>query len=155
MRRKMFRMDKTSFLTLHSKIKPLLSKSRSARSARMAKVSSGSHVSSLLHLACTLRWLAGGSPWDICYAFHVSYATLHAKKFKVVAAINQALRHNISFPTTEPELQLLVRNVLLQCSITDSFHRRMDSLKLHQAKDASFQTSLLQLTPSSFHESGL
>jgi hypothetical protein len=107
--RKMFRMDKTSFLNLHSKIKDVLCKSWTARSARMAKVSSVSHVSSLLHFASTLRWLAGGSPWDIAYAFHVSYATLHAKKYKVVEAINQALHNNIAFPTSEAELQRLVR----------------------------------------------
>jgi hypothetical protein len=107
--RKMFRMDKHSFLRLHSQVEVLLHENWTARSAQMAKVSSISHVESLLHFACTLRWLAGGSPWDICYAFHVSYSTLHANKYKVVDAINHALRSNIIFPTTEAELQRLVR----------------------------------------------
>lgn len=102
-------MDKHSFLRLHSQVEVLLHENWTARSAQMAKVSSISHVESLLHFACTLRWLAGGSPWDICYAFHVSYSTLHANKYKVVDAINHALRSNIIFPTTEAELQRLVR----------------------------------------------
>lgn len=105
-------MDKAAFLALHSKVKRHLDENWTVRSAHMAKVSSVSHVDSLLHFACTLRWLAGGSPWDICYAFHVSYATLHANKYKVVVAINDALRGNITFPTSEAGLQCLVRNHL-------------------------------------------
>jgi hypothetical protein len=48
---------------------------------------------------------ATGSPWDIAFAFNVAYSTIHAKKYDVVGAINNVLRDNIRFPTTEAELQ--------------------------------------------------
>jgi hypothetical protein len=105
--KKMFRMDKQSFLLLHAKVRPMLTASKSSLSARMGKLSSKSNVKSVLHLACTIRWLAGGSSWDICYAFNVAYSTMHSWKYDVIAAINTALRGNIKFPTTEEELQKL------------------------------------------------
>ena len=46
-----------------------------------------------------------GSPWDIAFAFNVAYSTIHAKKYDIVGAINNVLRDNIRFPTTEAELQ--------------------------------------------------
>jgi hypothetical protein len=49
----------------------------------------------------------GGSAWDICFALCVGYATLHAKKYEVINAINDVLRDNIKFPTTEAGLQHL------------------------------------------------
>ena len=71
------------------------------------QVSSGSHVETLLLLACTIRWLAGGSPWDIAYAFQIAYSTLHARKYQVIDAINFALKDNIDFPATDAGLQRL------------------------------------------------
>jgi len=118
-------MHKDSFLLLHSKVEKELTETWTPRSAKMAKVSiarhsslnacphmplqvsSGSHVETLLLLAGTIRWLAGGSPWDIAYAFHVAYSTLHARKYQVIDAINFALKDNIDFPTTEAGLQQL------------------------------------------------
>ena len=105
--RKMFRMSKEAFLLLHSKCEQRINHTWTPRSARMAKVSSGSHVESLVLLACTIRWLAGGSPWDIAYAFHIAYSTLHSRKYDVINAINTALRDNINFPTSEAGLQKL------------------------------------------------
>jgi len=105
--RKMFRMSKEAFLLLHSKCGQRINPTWTPRSKRMAQISSGSHVETLLLLACTIRWLAGGSPWDIAYAFHVSYSTLHDKKYAVIDAINEALRGNIAFPTSEEGLQKL------------------------------------------------
>lgn len=49
----------------------------------------------------------GGSPWDICFAFSVGYSTLHAKKYAIIDAINQVLRHNIHFPMSQEGLQKL------------------------------------------------
>jgi hypothetical protein len=103
----MFRMDKQSFLLLHAKVRPVLTAYKSSMSTEMAKLSSKSNVKSVLHLACTIRWLAGGSSWDICHAFNVAYSTMHSWKYDVIAAINTALRGNIKFPTTEEGLQKL------------------------------------------------
>jgi hypothetical protein len=50
-----------------------------------------------------------GSPWDIAFGFHVSYATIHAKKYDVIAAINQVLAGNIMFPTTDAGLAHLAK----------------------------------------------
>jgi len=99
--KKMFRIEKPAFLLLHCKIAQHLNTTWTSRSIHMAEISSGSHVETILLLASTIRWVAGGSPWDIAYAFHVSYATLHARKYHVIAAINAALWNNITFPTTE------------------------------------------------------
>ena len=99
--KKMFRIDKPAFLLLHHKIASHVNSTWTPRSIHMAEISSGSHVETILLLASTIRWLAGGSPWDIAYAFHISYATLHARKYDVIAAINAALWNNINFPTTE------------------------------------------------------
>ncbi len=60
--KKMFRMDKRSLLLLHSKIAHILDSGKTPQSAAMAKVSSRSAVTSLHHLCCTLRWLAGATP---------------------------------------------------------------------------------------------
>jgi hypothetical protein len=55
--RKMFRMKRSSFYKLYSAIEPLLY----APNNLMACQSSGSCISKLTKLYCTLRWLAGGS----------------------------------------------------------------------------------------------
>ena len=74
-------------MLLHSKVQQSISTKHPSMGAR----SSVSSVESLLLFAATLRWLAGGSPWDICFGFHLSYSSLHAKKYAVITAINNAL----------------------------------------------------------------
>ena len=85
--KKMFRMTKAAFLLLHDKI----AQSITTKHPYMGTRSSGSSVESLLLFAATIRWLAGGSPWDICFGFHLAYSTLHARKYAVITAINKAL----------------------------------------------------------------
>jgi hypothetical protein len=85
--KKMFRMTKAAFLLLHDKI----AHSITTKHPYMGTRSSGSSVESLLIFAATIRWLAGGSPWDICFGFHLAYSTLHARKYAVITAINNAL----------------------------------------------------------------
>ena len=87
----MFRMPKDSFLLLHGKVAPLLNTTWTARSAQMAKVSSGCHVDTLLLLATTIRWLAGGSIYDIAFMLKVSDKTIQAQKYPVMRAINKVL----------------------------------------------------------------
>jgi hypothetical protein len=53
------------------------------------------------------RAYEGGSAWDICFGLCVGYSTLHVKKYEVIHAINDVLRDNIMFPTTEAKLQHL------------------------------------------------
>jgi hypothetical protein len=66
--RKMFRMKRSSFDKLFSAIEPLLYTPNNLMACR----SSGSCISKLAKLYCTLRWLAGGSYLDICVAYGVS-----------------------------------------------------------------------------------
>ena len=58
-------------------------------------------------LAFTLRWLAGGQRWDLCYMFDVAKTTLHVWTWRVIIAIIHVLKDNIMFPTDEPSLDSL------------------------------------------------
>jgi hypothetical protein len=105
---RMFRMNKAIFFQLHEKCKSRI-KLQSERSDKMAKISSGSPVQTLTLLAATIRWLAGGSLWDISFMFKMSYKTIHAYKYKVISSINYTLRGNIMFPRSELGLAALAK----------------------------------------------
>jgi hypothetical protein len=70
----MFRLDRDSFYelveVLDSKIK---------RDAMKAPCSSGSPISTVTRLAVTLRWVAGGSYTDLCFAWGVSVASFYSR----------------------------------------------------------------------------
>jgi hypothetical protein len=57
----------------------------------MAIIGSGSEVSTFLLLAATIRWLAGGSIYDIAFMLKVSDKTIHEHKYAVMRAINKVL----------------------------------------------------------------
>jgi hypothetical protein len=105
---RMFRMPQHVFFQLHEKCAPKI-KAESAKAHRMARLSSGSAVSTVILFAATIRWLAGGSLWDIAFMFKMSYKTIHSYKFKVIRAINCTLRGNILFPTSDAGLQSLAQ----------------------------------------------
>ena len=105
---RMFRMHKSAFFQLSERCAPHI-KRTSARSIRMARLSSGSQVTCLILMAATIRWLAGGSLWDIAFMFKMSYKTIHRYKYQVIAAINRTLRSNILFPRTDSGLQTLAK----------------------------------------------
>ena len=67
----MFRMNRRGFENLLRLISPILHDADEA----MATLSSGSKISNRTKLYATLRWLAGGSYLDICFAWGVSYAS--------------------------------------------------------------------------------
>jgi hypothetical protein len=112
---RMFRMDKDPFFALHAKCSSRI-KPATPLSHKMAALSSGSPVDSLLLFAGTIRWLAGGSMWDIAFMFRMSYKTIHAYKYSVVDAINHVLRGNIVFPQTPQGLQCLADGFASICS---------------------------------------
>ena len=112
---RMFRMGKAAFFALHDKCSSRI-KPATPLSHKMAGVSSGSPVHSLLLFAGTIRWLAGGSMWDIAFMFRMSYKTIHACKYAVMHAINYVLRGNIVFPQTERGLQCLADGFASICS---------------------------------------
>jgi hypothetical protein len=106
---RMFRMPKSTFFELEQRVAPILRARRhwTPRSEHMARVSSGCAVDSILLLASTIRWLAGGSLWDIAFMFRISYKTIHATKYFLCDSINEVLKHNILLPTSEEGLAAL------------------------------------------------
>jgi len=100
---RMFRMSKAAFENLLILIDPYLP----ITNEKMAQISSGSTVNNRTKLACTLRWLAGGSYLDTCFEFGVSKATFYAADgvvWPVMEAIDVVLE--IGLPVNDPvELQ--------------------------------------------------
>jgi hypothetical protein len=66
----MFRLDRDSFYEL---VEVLNNKIQ--RDAMKAACSSGSPITTVTRLAVTLRWIAGGSYIDLCFACGVSVAS--------------------------------------------------------------------------------
>ena len=93
--KEMFRINREAFEYIET-----LLDARIVRDAQKAKNSSGSVISSRTRLAVTLRWLAGGSHIDLCFAWGVSksafYSTLGVL-WPTIEAINDILE-DIGFP---------------------------------------------------------
>ena len=70
----MFRMNREGFEKLLGLISPILHDTDET----MAKLSSGSTISKRTKLYATLRWLAGGSYLDICFAWGISSPSFFA-----------------------------------------------------------------------------
>ena len=69
--RRMFRLSRPAFDALLEKI----SDDFGVRSVSFAECSNRSRISPKTRLAVTLRWLAGGSYLDICFAFGVAFGS--------------------------------------------------------------------------------
>jgi len=151
-------MNKEMFFQLHEKCQSRI-KRQSERSDKMARISSGSPVQTLILLAATIRWLAGGSLWDISFMFKMSYKTIHAYKYKVIDSINHALRDNIKFPRSDAGLKTLAsgfagiangmgRAIPGVVAAVDSvcFQRRAPTARMQENNDgtATFTTSIGQ-----------
>ncbi len=89
---RMMRMPKNLFIYLATEIAPHLRGTWRQRSPRMAVVSSGSVVETGILLVATIRWLAGGSVYDIAFMLKLSDRTVHARKYDVMRAINVILK---------------------------------------------------------------
>ncbi len=91
---RMFRMSRRSFKILEDMLKKEISVDE-----RKAVNSSGSVISLRTRLAITLRWLAGGSFLDICFAFGVapgSFFVEHGPLWTTLSVINKVFK--IEFP---------------------------------------------------------
>ena len=84
---RMFRMPKAEFLWLVDQVTPILRSTWTSKSSRMAIIGSGSEVGTFLLVAGTLRWLAGGSVYDIAFMLKFSDKTLQRHKYDVMRAI--------------------------------------------------------------------
>ena len=71
---RMFRMTRLTFFALLDLINPLIER------AEKAPKFSGGTIPTKTRLAVTLRWLAGGSYEDICFAFGISVSSFFLTK---------------------------------------------------------------------------
>jgi len=71
----MFRIDRRTFEELVTKLTPILQKN-----LVYATNSSGSSISINTRLAVTLRWLAGGSYIDLCFAWGIGHSTFFSDR---------------------------------------------------------------------------
>jgi hypothetical protein len=100
---KMFRMDRRGFENLLIKITPFVFEPN----CDMATRSSGSSITIRTKLYCTLRWLAGGSYLDICFAWGVAESSFYSDEdgrgiiWPIIRAIDIAF--NIGMPINDPE----------------------------------------------------
>ena len=74
--KKMFRVDRDTFEAILEKVEEQLPSHRDPARVRMqVKGYSGQELSNRIKLMCTLRYLAGGSYWDICFGFKVGFGS--------------------------------------------------------------------------------
>ena len=92
-----YRLTFDAFYEMLDSIKPALTVDE-----KMAKVTKNGHVvEPEVKLAIALRFLAGGSPLDLCLIYHVSKSHVYDCVWCVVDAINE--RYDIKFPIDDPE----------------------------------------------------
>ena len=97
---RLFRMDRASFDNLLQRVGHRMV----ARDEQQAINSSGSSISKRTRLACALRWLAGGSYVDICFAFCVADATFYSPRGVLWPTIDALLEElDLTFPLESPE----------------------------------------------------
>ncbi len=58
-------------------------------------------VSTSVRLACTLRYFAGGSPYDIMGKYRLSHASMYESIWGVVEAVNLCDEFSIDYPASE------------------------------------------------------
>jgi hypothetical protein len=91
---RMFRLDRDSFYELAEVLD-----SKLHRDAMKATCSSGSPITTVTRLAVTLRWLAGGSYIDLCFAWGVSVASFYGENgvlWPTIEALDDHLK--LGFP---------------------------------------------------------
>ncbi len=74
--KRMFRVDRATFDEILYMIEPIMAQ----QDAAIANNSSGSQISAKTRLAVTLRFLAGGSHVDLCFAWGIGYSTFYSDR---------------------------------------------------------------------------
>lgn len=93
---RMFRFDKDSFYELVE-----ILDSKTQRDPMKAKCSSGSPIKTVTRLAEALRWLAGSSYIDLCFAWGVFVASFYGEHGVLLPTIEALDDHlKIGFPIT-------------------------------------------------------
>jgi hypothetical protein len=95
---RMFRVDRPTFDEIHGKIAPFLR----SRNEVKARNSSGSEIPVRTRLAITLRWLAGASYLDLCFAWGISSSSFYSRRgvlWPTISAIDKAF--SMGFPIND------------------------------------------------------
>ncbi len=87
-----YRLHREDFFDVHDKIKEDIESDK-----KYADLSSGSPIPTILKLAITLRFLAGGSYLDIAFGYEVHESSVYVVVWDVLEAINKHV-DNIKFP---------------------------------------------------------
>ena len=69
---------------------------------KLPPVTNGS-IATSIRLACTLRYLAGGSPLDLMVQYGISHTEVHNSVWYVIEAINRLTEFHISYPSNAAE----------------------------------------------------
>lgn len=102
-------MGLSSFNKLLKQILPYM------KSHQLCKAHSNGPIYHLTCLACTLRYYAGGSVYNITNTFGVSFTKVYNSIQEVVEAVNLCPKHIIKFPENHDAQQKLV----------DGFHKKL------------------------------
>lgn len=92
--KRMFRVDRSTFEFLCNAIQPWV-----RRDARQSSNSSGQEIGTATRLGVTLRWLAGGMQWDLCFAFGISRTSFYSRRgvlWPTIRALDAVL--SLGFP---------------------------------------------------------
>jgi hypothetical protein len=95
--KRMFQVDRSTFDELLDLITPHL-----IQCSEVTKNSSGSFICTKTRLAVTLRWLAGGSHLDLCFAWGVAHSTFFSERgvlWPVIEALDDAFA--LGFPVND------------------------------------------------------
>jgi hypothetical protein len=111
---RMFRLNREAFYFLLHKIEPII---KGQGSLRGASFHSPHEIPVVTKLAVALRWLAGGSYLDICFAFGISSASFFKANgilWRTIGAIDTVLE--IGFPLNDPvKLEEISEGFSLYC----------------------------------------
>jgi len=88
--RRMFRVDRPTFTELVQQLSPLIEKDET-----YAINATGQPITATTRVAVTLRWLAGGSSLDLCFAWGISRSTFYSERgviWPTIEAIDSLLQ---------------------------------------------------------------
>ena len=91
---RMFRVDRSTFEELLGKVNAHIGAQETNELMAKRQVSGhrGQPVSNRIKLHCALRFLAGGSYWDICFGFKVGFGSFFSdSKFGIIWPIMEAI----------------------------------------------------------------
>jgi hypothetical protein len=103
--KQMFRMNRAVFQSVLDKINTVLrDRDDDVMAIRNVKGKMGQSLGNKTKLYATLRFLAGGSPWDICLAYRIGFGSFYAKSdrgviWPIMRAINKT--YNISLDVSD------------------------------------------------------